>query len=127
MPGHDEIIGKVQIIIIGRDQASDHARPPGAEKLYRDIRRVGGVITSVPETGAEITKGVSDAFYLTIPSVVALREVASVVKAWLHERPREVLLTEVKDDKILHEYRITGAVSDDTLQEFLCHAVERKR
>lgn len=127
MPGHDEMIGKVNVIIVGREQAGEQVRLSSAEKLYRDIRRVGGVITGVPKAEAERTKGVQDAFYLTIPSVVALREVASVVKAWLHERPREVHITEVEDDKILHEYRVTGTVSDDTLQEFLRHAVERKR
>ena len=32
----------------------------------------------------------------------------------------------IEDEKVLHEYRVTGAVSDDALKEILRHAVERK-
>ena len=42
MPGHDEMIGKVNVIIVGREQAGEQVRLSSAEKLYRDIRRVGG-------------------------------------------------------------------------------------
>ena len=122
-----ESIGKIKIIIAAGESAGDQARSHGPEELYRDIRRVGGVIMRVPRTGADATKGIPDAFYLTLPTVVALREVAGVVKAWLHDRPRTVEITKMKDGKVLDEYRVTGAVSDASLNEILRNAVERER
>jgi hypothetical protein len=128
MPHHDdEPIGTVEIIIPSQELPDGQTGPIDAAKLFQEIRAAGAVIARVPNRPPEMSKGAPDLFYLTLPTVVALREVAKVIKAWLHDRPRVVQLVEVQDGKVIREYRVTGAVSDDSLHEILSHAVRSER
>jgi len=127
MPRHDKPIGTEMVVIPACELPGDQILPQEASRLFREISGAGGMIARVPKPQPEVTKAVPDVFYLTLPTVVALREVASVIKSWLRDRPRAVQIVEVRDGKVLHEYRVTGAVSDDTLHEILSHAVQPER
>jgi hypothetical protein len=99
-------------------------------QLFEDIRRSGGSLLPAPPSSSSAskgevsrTKGGSDLLYLVVPAT-AMQGVFQILRLWLRERGRLVVF-EATDGNETRTWRITGAVSDETLREVLAHAVDQ--
>jgi hypothetical protein len=99
-------------------------------QLFKDIKLSGGKLVPAPPSPSDAsegavsrTKGGPDLLYLVM-AATAVQGVIQILRLWLRERSRAVVF-EWTDGDETRTWRITGAVSDETLREILAHAVDQ--